>query len=847
MLRIQLTLKDKLSQLPKINQQSTTKTNNKKERKSTLYKLLSSKRSRSSRASSFKPFKKNFLKIPTNMKMGTCETRSNTNASNIFRTSQENTQHTNQNSSIFNALSSKINRSIYHQRSGIYDTVEEEEENSNPYKLKENVLVGLKDQREASSSRRRGSYKSRYSRASKKGGNNLSSIFKAENYASQTYHEEYSLPIVPSKRSKKSQSAYKKRLGRSSRSQMQSSRKKKTLKGSHELSNSLNVSVLSRKLASNKSHFKNNISTILKSASNFLRPEDEESSVRFEDSVIISHPPQAKKRNTKKSPPSAFNSNLKNSSLILSSSLRRSNTTDKYQSITPPKSRKRKLTRQFSKDSNKLQKQRTIQSRQHSLTSQMHSPRQYTSKSLSKTTHERRKPYQQYEFEIKRKLKILNYPRVGFEEEGPQKLKNCNNQCHHVKNMLSNLMVAIRKRKTQRVMVHSLELAEFILSTQLPTLIIVTLDYLIPFLMLLNEIRLTKKYSEDLLHYSRKINDTYGKLRGCQYKAFYYRKTGDYVSALKRYFKMLKYCLKTKDYRNEVQAYGLIGLCYYYKGDIEKALPFEERAVSGKVEPEESRHRLVLDKQGRKVKIENRMPNRKLSHYGKMFNSQIYGRATYEQATSDSEAEEITLYADYNDVNDSDKLIDMTPGQKQHYLRNRRQLIAQFIAEKNKRLRNPFKIPGMDKYVKDKASEIQTIFGEEKQEKLENGNFIHKGVVHITPYPKNDEKKFKGAIFSDKRIISLAQLSPLKNKERFDDLAQLKSKTYSSKCMNKFTDISMRQRTLLADGVRKIARKNRYILKTVADLQKLYFKLEQSYCVPLFYFDNKIKHNLDKL
>lgn len=78
-----------------------------------------------------------------------------------------------------------------------------------------------------------------------------------------------------------------------------------------------------------------------------------------------------------------------------------------------------------------------------------------------------------------------------------------------------------------------------------------------------------------MLRFARKVNDTYGKLRGCQYKAYYFRKCGEYEKALKRYFKMLAYCLKTKDYRNEILAYSNISVCYYYLGQMDKAIPFQ--------------------------------------------------------------------------------------------------------------------------------------------------------------------------------------------------------------------------------------------------------------------------------
>jgi tetratricopeptide (TPR) repeat protein len=258
----------------------------------------------------------------------------------------------------------------------------------------------------------------------------------------------------------------------------------------------------------------------------------------------------------------------------------------------------------------------------------------------------------------------LGFDRKNFEEEGHEWLDSAEKQCKNIQKLVRKLVRDLQKRKTQRILISSLELAEFIILTKIPSLIVTTLDYLIPILMLLNEIRLIKKYSENMLKFARKINDTYGKLRGCQYKAFYYRKTGDFEKAIRRYFKMLMYCLKTKDHRNELEAYGLIGMCYYYKGELEKALPFQERSVSGRVEPEESRHRLVLDKHGRKVRIETLIKGKNIPKNSKKFNSQIYGKATYEPCYSDSEHDEITLFQDYSHVNASDILIDMTPGEK---------------------------------------------------------------------------------------------------------------------------------------------------------------------------------------
>jgi hypothetical protein len=86
--------------------------------------------------------------------------------------------------------------------------------------------------------------------------------------------------------------------------------------------------------------------------------------------------------------------------------------------------------------------------------------------------------------------------------------------------------------------------------------------------------------------------------------------------------------------------------------------------MTGQVEPDDSLHRLILDKQGKRILLGNGIDKFEEQSKPGRYNSQVFGKPNYEMTYSDSEGEEITLLEDYSNVNESDKYIDMSPGER---------------------------------------------------------------------------------------------------------------------------------------------------------------------------------------
>lgn len=138
---------------------------------------------------------------------------------------------------------------------------------------------------------------------------------------------------------------------------------------------------------------------------------------------------------------------------------------------------------------------------------------------------------------------------------------------------LEKLVSILRYRKCKEILFHSHALTDTCVQTQLPSVIISVLDFFIPLLQNFNELTMICKYSRILMDYSRRSNNTRGKLRACEFYGYYLKMNNKYEEALKRFFKMLEYSLRINEKELEIKAYGNIGMCYYYLGEIQKVSP----------------------------------------------------------------------------------------------------------------------------------------------------------------------------------------------------------------------------------------------------------------------------------
>ena len=114
-------------------------------------------------------------------------------------------------------------------------------------------------------------------------------------------------------------------------------------------------------------------------------------------------------------------------------------------------------------------------------------------------------------------------------------------------------------------------------------------------------------------------------------------------------------------------------------------------------------------------------------------------------------------------------------------------------------------------------------------------------VLQILPYTKNDIKKFQGQIFADKRVASFSHLSPSKNRHMHEDIAQLKVESGSKNFSKLSSGLSIRQRDNMLEAVKQVARSADQFLKLVKEIEELYKQLDNSYGIPLKFFDFKLQ------
>jgi hypothetical protein len=71
----------------------------------------------------------------------------------------------------------------------------------------------------------------------------------------------------------------------------------------------------------------------------------------------------------------------------------------------------------------------------------------------------------------------------------------------------------------------------------------------------------------------------------------------DYPNAIKCYKKQLELAWSLKDYSEEMLAYDMIAVNYFYLGDLTKSKYYETRMLRGQFEPKESKLRKIFEKQ----------------------------------------------------------------------------------------------------------------------------------------------------------------------------------------------------------------------------------------------------------
>lgn len=419
----------------------------------------------------------------------------------------------------------------------------------------------------------------------------------------------------------------------------------------------------------------------------------------------------------------------------------------------------------------------------------------YSKKSARTINDVPRVIYSKLEDDIEVTLKKLGHKRKNFEEKGPGIVKKSREDLALTTTKLEKLASILRYRKCKDILFYSQDLADTAIQTQLPSIIVHILDFFIPLLEYFNEISLIEKYSRVLMEYSRQKEDLKGKLRASEFMGLFFRANNKFQKALKRYFKMLEYSLKSNSNKAELRAYGAIGLCYYYMGEIEKSIPFERRAMSGILEPRTSRLR--------------RKSLKKFKEYGE----------------SDSEGEEITLQENIMEESTAqEKSIDeMDPGERLKHLRSFRQAKAMYAVKKYEKEKRIIRLPGIMRRIhKEKGmlkNILQTEFSFDEQEK----------------------KKNQGFLWEDKKIFMNNHLSPFRNKMMYDIQAQNKFKSFRSKSLKKRGEIEMRQYNTYSKIIGKLFIVIKSVEREVEHLNELYLKLENSYCVHTYFYETQIR------
>jgi len=70
-----------------------------------------------------------------------------------------------------------------------------------------------------------------------------------------------------------------------------------------------------------------------------------------------------------------------------------------------------------------------------------------------------------------------------------------------------------------------------------------------------------------------------------------------YSVAIKCYKKQLEVAWVLKDIPEEFVAYDLISTCYFYLGNLKKSKYYQKRTLRGHFEPQQSKLRLIFEKQ----------------------------------------------------------------------------------------------------------------------------------------------------------------------------------------------------------------------------------------------------------
>lgn len=403
--------------------------------------------------------------------------------------------------------------------------------------------------------------------------------------------------------------------------------------------------------------------------------------------------------------------------------------------------------------------------------------------------------YSELEDDIEITLEKLGHKRENFEEKGPGIIKQCMEDLQITKMKLKKLVAILRFRKCKEILFHSQSLADTCVQTKLPSIIVVVLDFFIPLLQNFNEISLVEKYSKIMMEYSRKSKNMRGKLRASEFMGFFYRTNNQPKKALKRYFKMLEYALKLYSKQSELKAYGDIGMCYYYMGEIKKSIPFQKRSMMGILEPKKSRLR------------EKEKNN---------------GKNNFE---SSSEGEEITLQDNLLGKKDeSEKNLDeMTPGERLKFLRSFRQANAKFLVKKFEKEKKIIRLPGIMRRMHKEKGRIKNIL---------------KTDFTFDEIEKNNRR---GYIWDDKRVFMNNHLSPYRNKMMHDIFAQKKFKSYRSRSVKKYGEIGMLQYNSYSKTMGKIFLVIQCAERDIHHLKELYDKLENSYCVHTYYYETQIR------
>ena len=84
------------------------------------------------------------------------------------------------------------------------------------------------------------------------------------------------------------------------------------------------------------------------------------------------------------------------------------------------------------------------------------------------------------------------------------------------------------------------------------------------------------------------MRDKYGELHAYMELGKNYLSEQEYQKAMTSFKKVLEFAWELNDKAEEIKAYDFLGICYFYKGDLEGADYYHNRMVGGQVETEAS-------------------------------------------------------------------------------------------------------------------------------------------------------------------------------------------------------------------------------------------------------------------